>query len=401
MRIDDRAVRPDPATLRVRLRLETHLRRLRIGSLRIRRGVREDAWRSLVEDLSHMLQSGQSGLIRRPQGLGNHLDVRPARPEQRTSDRDARAAAALHAVYAAVQAVLRDPLRTPPADVRWLKRALQQLVDQVSTNETALLLRRGLELHRGGLVEHSVQVGLLTMTMGQQLQLDRQALLELGLCGVLHDIGKQRLAPEIVEKRGALTEAEWVEMKRHPREGLVALQAVLHPLRDRWRPMLAAYEHHMKIDQTGYPLVRRPRKIGLVSRIVSVADVYDAITSPRSYRARPWRPELVLRNMLDQPRWGLDRSLVKVLIQAIGLYPVGSLVQLEDGRTALVVSTPPDAPHAPLVRIVAAANGAAWPHFEELDLTDAGTPRVLHTLDPRERHVDMVGLLAETCATAV
>lgn len=191
-----------------------------------------------------------------------------------------------------------------------LKRAVQLLVDQVQDNLAVLLQVRAEAASTPGLPAHSTRVSVLCLGMGQRLGLDRATLYELAISGLLHDVGKQRLSPEVVNKRGPLTDQEWVEMKRHPREGLVLLQGAHYDPRAAWRPMLAAYEHHMKVDQSGYPRVHRPRNVSLFSRIVAVADVYDAVTSPRSYRSRPWPQAMVLRNMLEQPRWGLDKAIV-------------------------------------------------------------------------------------------
>jgi len=251
-----------------------------------------------------------------------------------------------------------------------LKRAMLVLVDQVQRHPQALVQVRRAEASTAGLAAHSSRVSILCLAIGNQLGLARASLYELGLSGLLHDIGKQRLAPDVVNKRGPLTEDEWHEMRRHPVEGLVLLQAMPFDERSAWRPMLAAYEHHMKIDQSGYPRVRRPRRVSLFSRIVAVADVFDAVASPRNYRARPWPQEMVLRNMLEQPRWGLDRAIVKVLIQVVGLYPLGETLQLQDGRLVTVIGSHPQALHAPRVRVIADADGNLVGMGPELELVD-------------------------------
>jgi HD-GYP domain-containing protein (c-di-GMP phosphodiesterase class II) len=257
----------------------------------------------------------------------------------------------------------------PPAPVFLrLKRSMLMLVDQVQHNQHALLQVRREEASTAGFSSHSARVSVLCLAIGSRLGLARAALHELGLSGLLHDIGKQRLASEVVDKRGPLTEEEWEQMRRHPVEGLVLLQGAPHDPRSAWRPMLAAYEHHMKCDQSGYPRVRRLRRVSLYSRIVAVADVFDAVTSPRSYRARPWPQALVLRNMLEQPRWGLDRAIVKVLIQLVGLYPVGSFLQLQDGRLVTVIHSHAQALHAPRVRVLTDAGGNVLHDGPELEL---------------------------------
>ena len=155
------------------------------------------------------------------------------------------------------------------------------------------------------------------------------------------------------------------------------LQGLLQDTENSWRPMLASYEHHMKIDQSGYPRVRRQRKATLYSRIVSVVDVFDAVTSSRGYRSRPWCPDVVLRNMLDQPSWGLDRVIVKAFIHAVGLHPIGCLVRLSDGHPAVVIDRNPDAPQSPIVLVVADLQGRLLPQGHCVDLSSPDAP-VIH-----------------------
>jgi len=277
---------------------------------------------------------------------------------------------AIHNVVRCFDVYLKRPDAVDASTLVSLKRAVQLLVDQARGNLPALLEVRSAEAVLPGLAAHCTRVSILCLALGDRLGLDRSSLYELGISGLLHDVGKQRLSPNVVNKRGALTAEEWEEMKRHPREGLVLLQGAPHDSRSAWRPMLAAYEHHMKVDQSGYPRVHRPRKVSLFSRVVAVADVFDAVTSPRSYRARPWPQAMVLRNMLEQPRWGLDKAIVKVLIQLVGLYPVGSFLQLEDGRLVTVLASHEGSLHAPRVRVIADPQGNVVTHGAEIDLLE-------------------------------
>ena len=110
----------------------------------------------------------------------------------------------------------------------------------------------------------------------------------------------------------------------------------------------------MKIDLSGYPENTRPRKPGLFSRIVAVADGFDAGTSVRSYQYEPWPPDEVLKEMRDNPRRGFDQLIVKTFINATGVYPVGTLVVLDTLELAVVSKVNPDVSHLhePLVKII-------------------------------------------------
>jgi hypothetical protein len=147
----------------------------------------------------------------------------------------------------------------------------------------------------------------------------------------------------------------------------------------------------MKTDVTGYPANIRPRRPGLFSRIVAVADGFDAGTSVRSYQYEPWPPDEVLREMRDNPRRGFDPLLVKALINATGVFPIGTLVILDSLEMAVVCGVNPDPAklHLPSVKVISDTMGLplASPHL--LDLSDAHSgaepPRqIIKTTDPQK-----------------
>ena len=148
----------------------------------------------------------------------------------------------------------------------------------------------------------------------------------------------------------------------------------------------------MKVDMSGYPTNKRPRKTTLFTRIISVADTFDAVTSARSYRKRPWTPDKVLKNMRDEPNWGLDRTLVRAFVNATGIYPVGTLVLLDDQRMAVVVSQNPQFPSKPGVKVIADAEATPLDSPEEIDLSQAavaGGPRIQRSIDAHAHDLDL------------
>ena len=126
-----------------------------------------------------------------------------------------------------------------------------------------------------------------------------------------------------------------------------------------YRSMVVAYEHHMKVDLTGYPRPVRERRMGIFSRIVAVADGFDAATSRRAYQAEPLSPAAVLQEMRDNPRRGMDPVIVKAFINMTGLYPVGTLVVLDTFELGIVhaVNPVPELISRPIVRIVSDERG--------------------------------------------
>ncbi|MBW3655301.1 MAG: hypothetical protein KY444_04290, partial [Gemmatimonadetes bacterium] len=172
--------------------------------------------------------------------------------------------------------------------------------------------------------------------------------------------------------------------KEHPAEGLMQLFDMRGLAELPLRAMLMAYEHHMKVDQTGYPRSIRPRNPTLFSRIVAIADGFDAATTKRSYQAQPWPAEKVLEEMRDNPERGFDPLLVKAFISMTGIYPVGSAVILDTFELALVTARNPrpEALHQPIVQVVFDGFGVRVdpPLTYDLSELDATTGKPLRTI---------------------
>ncbi len=286
--------------------------------------------------------------------------------------------------------VLTDIRIGKAVNVRKVKRAVQSIVDQVLANEPSIVAMTHLREFDEYTFTHSVNVCIFSVVIGQRLGLERRQLYELGLGALFHDVGKMRVEFRILNKTGALDEEEWGAMKEHPTDGLLQLFQ-LHGFNEiPYRQMLMAYEHHMKTDLSGYPTTRRARALSLYSRIVAVADAFDAGTSRRSYQFRPWPPDAVLREMRDNPARGFDRVIVKALISATGVYPVGTLVVLDTYELAVVTRANPNIErlHQPEVKILSDPMGVpvARPYAVRLDALDpdSGRPRrsIIKTADP-------------------
>jgi HD-GYP domain-containing protein (c-di-GMP phosphodiesterase class II) len=276
--------------------------------------------------------------------------------------------------------------------VRRVKRAVQQVVDQVLHNESSILSMTVLRDYDQYTFAHSVNVCIFAIALGKKLGFSRQALYELGMGALMHDIGKASMPIELTNKTGELAEPEWELIKEHPTEGLLTLMEMRGLGDFPLRPMLMAYEHHMKVDQTGYPGSIRARDPGLFGKIVAVADAFDAGTSRRSYQTTPWLPDAVLKEMRDNPARGFDPLLVKAFVSLTGIYPVGSVVILDSYELAVVVapSTRADVYHQPVVKIIYDELGIPLSPPRTLDLTDVdpatGAPvrTIIKTTDPEK-----------------
>jgi HD-GYP domain-containing protein (c-di-GMP phosphodiesterase class II) len=197
-------------------------------------------------------------------------------------------------------------------------------------------------------------VCIFSVALGRRLGLAKLQLYDLGLAAIFHDIGKSRVPSEVTNKTGGLDEAEWRVMASHPWMGVLAMFQMRGQQELPYRAMVVAYEHHMKIDLTGYPRAVRPREMSIFSKIVAVADSFDAATTRRSYQTEPWTPAMVLREMRDNNKRGMDPVIVKSFINLTGIYPVGTLVVLDTHEIGVVhsPSESPDALSRPVVHLV-------------------------------------------------
>lgn len=324
-----------------------------------------------------------------------HIELRPA-SEVEEPQEDEEALTAAKRTYAqsvkVAQEVFGDTRLGKAVNVRKVKRAVQGIVDQVLSNESSMITMTTLRDFDEYTFTHCVNVSIFSVIIGQRIGLDRLQLYELGLGALFHDIGKQRLDYDVINKAGALTDQEWIQLQQHPTEGMLVLFG-MHGFTDApYRQMLMAYEHHMKVDLTGYPKNTRQREPGLFSRIVAVADAFDAGTSVRSYQYEPWPPDAVLKEMRDNPSRGFDKLLVKVLITATGVYPVGTLVILDSHELAIVAQVNPDPNllHRPRVRVISDPMGLPLSQPKTVDLAqnDPATGRPIHqiikTSDPQK-----------------
>lgn len=292
-----------------------------------------------------------------------HVVVEPPfETEENVADTE-RAKEVAKRTYARSVAVTREVMNNlrlgRTANVKRVKRAVQGIVDQVLNNESSLLGLTTLRDYDEYTFTHSVNVCIFSVALGRKLGLTKLQLYDLGITALFHDVGKSRVPLEVLNKEGGLSEEEWRILQAHPWLGVLTLFGLRGYGEVPYRGMIVAYEHHMKIDLTGYPRSVRPRSLSIFSKIIAVADGFDAATSRRAYQTVPIQPDQVLKEMWENPRRGYDLVIVKAFINLIGVYPVGTCVILDTYEVAIVHSANPDTSllHRPVVRIVASADG--------------------------------------------
>lgn len=222
------------------------------------------------------------------------------------------------------------------AGVRKLKRVVQNMMDILKEDESVLVFMSTIRHHDDYTFTHSVNVAILALCLGKRIGLSRTSLRRLGICGLVHDLGKVEIPLEILNKPGRLDDREKGEMERHPLKS--AIQIIkLRASRDlKSKIMLPPFEHHLRYDLSGYPRIRRKKPISLFGRIIAIVDVFDALTSPRIYRKTAKSPDQALIEMFKGSGSDFDPILLKVFAGMLGVYPIGTLLKLDTGEMGLV-----------------------------------------------------------------
>ena len=292
-----------------------------------------------------------------------HVSVEPpldTDEEVEDAERQKEAAKRTYARSVAVTKEVVSSIRMGrSANVKKVKRAVQAIVDQVLNNEESLMGLTTLRDYDEYTFTHSVNVCIFSVALGRKLGFSKLQLYDLGMAALFHDVGKSRVPLEVLNKEGGLTDEEWRIIQAHPWLGVLTLFGLRGYGEIPYRGMIVAYEHHMKNDLTGYPKSIRPRDLSIYSKIVAVADGFDAATSRRVYQTVAIQPDQVLKEMWENPRRGYDGVVVKAFINLIGIYPVGTCVILDTYEVALVHSANPDVTHVhrPVVRVVTTPDG--------------------------------------------
>ena len=243
---------------------------------------------------------------------------------------------------AATREVMNSVRLGQSPNIKKVKRVVQGIVDQILNDETSLVGLTTIRDYDDYTFTHSVNVCIFGVALGRRLGLTRLQLYDLGLAALFHDIGKSRVPLDVINKPDLLSDDEWKMIAAHPWLGVLALFQLKEQQEFPYRSMAVAYEHHMRRDVTGYPRSLRTKASGFFSKIIAVADGFDAATSSRSYQTEPMNPASVLAEMRDNARRGMDPVIVKAFVNLLGIYPVGTFVVLDTFELAIVHSNNPN-----------------------------------------------------------
>jgi HD-GYP domain-containing protein (c-di-GMP phosphodiesterase class II) len=279
-------------------------------------------------------------------------------------------------IYAHSVAVTKDLMTSlrmgKNPNIKKIKRVVQGIVDQILNDEVSLIGLTTIRDYDEYTFTHSVNVCIFSVALGKRLGMSKLQLYDLGMAALFHDLGKSRVALDVLNKSTTLTDEEWKQIAAHPWLGVLSLFQLRGSQELSYRSMIVAMEHHMKTDLTGYPRPIRPRELSIFSKIVAVADGFDAATSRRVYQTTPLNPAEVLREMRDNKRRGLDPVVVKAFQNLTGIYPVGTLVVLDTFELGIVhaVNPLPEMLSRPLVKVISDSMGNLVHPGALVDLAD-------------------------------
>jgi len=282
-------------------------------------------------------------------------------------------------------------------DAAMARTMIDGLAQAVAQNRTALLALTTLKEYDNYTFTHMVNVSILTMGQARGLGIDGPLLREFGLAALMHDIGKVKTPLEVLNKPGKLTDDEFTIMKRHVVDGAEILRKT--PDIPALAPVVA-FEHHLRMDGSGYPHGVKRASLNVGTMLCSIADVYDAMRSQRGYQ-QAFPSERILEVLKRNDGQQFDQNLVRRFVQLIGIYPAGNLVRLNTGEVAVVVKIHAPDPYRPHVRVLIDREGKRLDIPYELALWEAQTEpadpqrpsSVVAPLDPKHYEFDPLMLM--------
>lgn len=231
---------------------------------------------------------------------------------------------------------------------------------------------------------HCVSVAGLLVTFSREQGFSEEDIQQVAIGGLIHDIGKTMTPQEVLNKPGRLEPEEMAIMKGHVTHSRDILQETLGVSQTA---MDISVLHHERIDGTGYPLGLSGDQISLIGKMSAIVDVYDALTSVRVYKDA-WEPTLALKKLLEWSPDHFDKELVQHFIRCLGIYPVGSLVQLESGLAG-IVTEPGEDMLRPRLRIIYNSKKRRYEKVRDVDLARDKADRITAALNPLDYAIDL------------
>jgi len=254
-----------------------------------------------------------------------------------------------------------------------MQKQIEQIVDEILGNQHMMINMVDLKVFDDYTYFHSVNVAVLSIVLGTSLGFSKEDLCSLGLGAILHDIGKIFIKKEILNKNGMLSDHEFEELKNHSAKGY---DYIKKGFGISMSSKMGIRDHHEKYGGGGYPNDITGGDISLFGRIISIADVYDAMTSDRPYR-KAVKPSEVIEYIMGSSYTLFDPDLVNIFIRKIAPYPIGTCVKLSNGLTGIVTENYESYCMRPKIRIFKDGDEMITPY--EINLADNTTLNITVT----------------------
>lgn len=266
---------------------------------------------------------------------------------------------------AAVMTMFTDARMGRSMNTKDVDLLVEEISNSVMRHPHALISLSRLKTSDEYTYMHSVAVCALMVALARQMQLDDELVREAGVAGLMHDVGKMMIDPEILNKPDRLTFDEYEAMKHHPQAGLEILQKchkVTRPVMD------VCLHHHEKVDGSGYPHGLKGEEISVLAKMGAICDVYDAVTSDRPYK-KGWDAAKSIREMASW-KGHFDEKILQHFVKTVGIYPIGALVRLKSERLGVVMEQSEKSLLHPKVKIFMSARTRISLAHEVIDLAD-------------------------------
>ncbi|HWR73968.1 MAG TPA: HD domain-containing phosphohydrolase [Nitrospirota bacterium] len=290
---------------------------------------------------------------------------------------------------AAVKDMVKSVHLGKALNVRKMNSIVQTMVDSMLDNRDALLGLTNIKMFDEYTFAHSVNTSILAVSLGAYLAFEKPRIAALGIAGLMHDIGKVNVPPEIINKPGALTEEEWAAIKRHPIEG--ALMLADTPGMSKLA-MICAFEHHQQGGLRSYPQIDGEVSQHPFTQILSLVDAYEAMTAARVYYQAQMPVDQAVRILLKKRSAPFNPVLVKAFVNMIGLFPIGTVLKLDTGEIGLVVHQTADLMR-PKLLLLTKFDGSEKAKRTEISLIETSGGRYLRsivgTIDPSAARINV------------
>jgi len=328
-----------------------------------------------ITEVSQRLQEDTLKIAEKNDTLANQIPVQEEVNRARGIYKEA---------HGIMQDLMGDIRLGKQVEVERVQPIAEQLVESVFRNKDALISLSRIKDKDHYTFMHSVSVAGLMITFSRAMGFDMTLIKEIAIGGMLHDVGKMMTPNNVLNKPGKLDDNEFTIMKSHvvySRELLEGKPGITQAALD------VAAMHHERIDGTGYPLGLKGDEISLVGQMSTIVDVYDALTSVRVYKSA-WEPNLALKKLLEWSDHHFKPELVKQFIRCLGIYPIGTLVELESGNIAIVIEQGEKDLLNPKVRIIYNKRIKGLVRVKEVELAKTDD-RIIKSVSPQTYQIDL------------